>query len=178
MSPYGQTQARPRSSLTLTFIRLIIFLTRQGDLRSCEVKGRQLRFLGHSWHFTATGRIMLSTHSSCIVCPICKETKCWRTETFVFTIHLKGSDGARNTTRYRRPGLLSRRHLIAACRDNPDWDDQTSLFLSTCLAHPIKTTQVRFSLFNVLTTFSWTSLSSSAVVIAQTSYSHNRPRHF
>ena len=110
--------------------------------------------------------------------PICKETKCWRTETFVFTIHLKGSDGGRNTTRYRRPGLLSRRHLIAACRDNADWDDQTSLFLSTCLAHPIKTTQVRFSLFNVLTTFSWTSLSSSAVVIAQTSYSHNRPRHF
>ena len=33
--------------------------------------------------------------------------------------------------------------------------------------HPTKTTQVKIFRFNVLTTFSWTSLSSSAVVIAQ-----------
>ena len=50
--------------------------------------------------------------------PVYRETKCWGgggggAETFVFTIQLKGhrgrfhrTDGARNPTRYRRPGLL------------------------------------------------------------------------
>ena len=48
--------------------------------------------------------------------PVYRETKCWggggEAETFVFAIHLKGhrgrfhsTDGARNPTRYRRPGL-------------------------------------------------------------------------
>ena len=48
-----------------------------------------------------------------LVCTICRETKCWRAETFVFAIHLKShygrlqnTEGERNTTPYRRPGLL------------------------------------------------------------------------
>ena len=48
-----------------------------------------------------------------LVCTICGETKCWRAETFVFAIHLKShygrlqsTEGERNTTPYRRPGLL------------------------------------------------------------------------
>ena len=54
-----------------------------------------------------------------LVCTICRETKCWRAETFVFAIHLKShygrlqsTDGERNTTRYRRPGLLE----TSSCR--------------------------------------------------------------
>ena len=85
-SVYSQTQARPLSS---------------------EVKGRQLRFLSHSL------RRDKEDHINRFVCTICRETKCWRAETFVFAIHLKShygrlqsTDGERNTTPYRRQGLL------------------------------------------------------------------------
>ena len=91
-SVYSQTQARPLSS---------------------EVKGRQLRFLSHSL------RRDKEDHINRFVCTICRETKCWRAETFVFAIHLKShygrlqsTEGERNTTPYRRPGLLE----ISGCR--------------------------------------------------------------
>ena len=60
----------------------------------------------------------------------------------------------------------------AKCRVRLAW------LIKRLLCRLTKTTQVRIFRFNVLTTFSWTSLSSSAVVIAQTSYLHHRPRHF
>ena len=86
-SVYSQTQARPLSS---------------------EVK-RQLRFPGHSLRRDKEDLINSPVSPVCTIC----RPKCWRDETFVFATHLEGhygrlhsTDGARNTTRYRRPGLL------------------------------------------------------------------------
>ena len=88
-SVYNQTQARPLLS---------------------EFKGRKLLFLGHSLRGVKEDRINTSIRP---VCTIWRETKCWRTETFGFAMHLKShygrlqsTDRARNTTYCWRPGLL------------------------------------------------------------------------
>ena len=71
-------------------------------------------FISGRSRVTKEGILVASEPDACtIVCTIWRETKCWRAETFVFAIDLKGhwgrlhsSDGSRNTTRRRRSGLL------------------------------------------------------------------------
>ena len=93
-SVYSQTQARPLSS---------------------EVKGRQLRFLGHSLRRDKEDHI----NRFALYVPSVGRRSVGGAETFVFAIHLKShygrlqsTDGERNTTRYRRPGLLE----TSSCR--------------------------------------------------------------
>ena len=89
---------------------------------SSEVKGQQLRFLRHSFRSDKEDRVNRSIRP---VCTIWWETKCWRPETFVFTIHLKGHGGRLRKTDgtccWDRDYWS---HLIAACRVNR-FDPQT-----------------------------------------------------
>ena len=99
-SVYSQTQARPLSS---------------------EVK-RKLRF---PWPLTSS-RHGGSYQQIRLVCTLCRETKCWLAKTFVFAIYLKGHYGRLHSTDGAEILHVTEdrdywRHLVAACRDNPNW---------------------------------------------------------
>ena len=90
----------------------------------CHLRSKDSSSASLATHFAATSEDRVN-RSIRPVCTIWRETKCWRPETFVFTIHLKGHWGRLRKTDgtccWDRDYWS---HLVASCRVNR-FDPQT-----------------------------------------------------